>query len=615
MKNRISRRAFLVHGAAAPRPRSRRSVGRRRVRPPPRSPCQSRRRQLGPLARRQGAGAARRAHLGHAVATRQRSARRRHFALARRGQHDCTPLQSWPLAWWPDGSLKWTAHALSAAARAADGPFEVIARRERHEARRQRERERERRHGIEIDTGRFVCRLARRAPTSSTRSRAAGREALRDGHLVLLRQDRAASTADAQVTQENFESTIEKLTLEQRGPARAVVKVEGRHAHGERSWLPFTLRLYFYAGSDAVRVLHTIVFDGDESQRLHPRPRPALPTPLTRRAARPARAFRRRAAWRVRRGGARPDRTAARSRRRRARGADRGRGGADHRAGRQQPAAIHSGVRRLDAVAAERGLLHDPQAHHGWPRVARRRARSHAPAGSGTSAARRAASPSASATSGKAIRRSSTSAARTTDRAERHAVGVGARRAADGPALLSRRSGPGHVREAARRAVSRSPTRTTSPASARRCGVARTSELMLWVLPSTPDARAPRRSSPTRCASPPHGRRTPQHARRRRACSADSFSLPDRTTPANARTRGPARLAVRFLSRPAGAARLVRLLELRRRHAHLRLRSPRVALRRRRLRLGQLRARHRPVALDVLPAHRPRRRRSASPKR
>src|SRR5438105_7131628 len=24
------------------------------------------------------------------------------------------PLQSWPLAWWPDGSLKWTAHALPA---------------------------------------------------------------------------------------------------------------------------------------------------------------------------------------------------------------------------------------------------------------------------------------------------------------------------------------------------------------------------------------------------------------------------------------------------------------------------------------------------------------------
>jgi hypothetical protein len=24
------------------------------------------------------------------------------------------PLQSWPLAYWPDGSIKWTGHALAA---------------------------------------------------------------------------------------------------------------------------------------------------------------------------------------------------------------------------------------------------------------------------------------------------------------------------------------------------------------------------------------------------------------------------------------------------------------------------------------------------------------------
>ena len=86
-----------------------------------------------------------------------------------------------------------------------------------------------------------------------------------------------------------------------------------------------------------------------------------------------------------------------------------------------------------------------------------------------------------------------------------------------------------------------------------------------------------------------------------------AFSLPSQTRARTRAARTAARLDVRFLSRPAGSARLVRILELRRRHAHLRLRSPRVALRRRRLRLGQLRARHRPVAVAVLPAHRPRR--------
>jgi hypothetical protein len=46
-------------------------------------------------------------------------------------------------------------------------------------------------------------------------------------------------------------------------------------------------------------------------------------------------------------------------------------------------------------------------------------------------------------------------------------VGLGAGCQGHGPALLSRRSRPGHVREAIPRAASRSPTRITSPASVR----------------------------------------------------------------------------------------------------------------------------------------------------
>ena len=30
-----------------------------------------------------------------------------------------------------------------------------------------------------------------------------------------------------------------------------------------KDWLPFTVRFYFYAGSEAIRTIHTIVYDGD----------------------------------------------------------------------------------------------------------------------------------------------------------------------------------------------------------------------------------------------------------------------------------------------------------------------------------------------------------------
>jgi hypothetical protein len=175
------------------------------------------------------------------------------------------PLQSWPLAYWPDGSLKWTAHAVPAGQNLGDGPFRIVADRT-PEAPIAPLKLKHSGTDIEIDTGVITCRIPRRGRHvigSVTRD---GRELLRDGKLVVLRQDRPADEHGA-VTHEAFDSTIDGIAIEQRGPVRAVIKIEGRHSNASgRHWLPFTLRLYFYAGGDAVRVLHSIVFDGDETR-------------------------------------------------------------------------------------------------------------------------------------------------------------------------------------------------------------------------------------------------------------------------------------------------------------------------------------------------------------
>ncbi len=151
-------------------------------------------------------------------------------------------LQSWPLGYWPDGSLKWTGHSLVPTAKVGDGPFEVVAARGAKGGSALAIRETD--SHLEIDTGQFVCRLPRKGSAVIDSLLRDGREQLRDGKLVLLRQDRAG-TSDGVVTTETFESAIEKVTLESKGAARAVVKIEGKHAGAGRSWLPFTLRLYF----------------------------------------------------------------------------------------------------------------------------------------------------------------------------------------------------------------------------------------------------------------------------------------------------------------------------------------------------------------------------------
>ena len=140
------------------------------------------------------------------------------------------PLQSWPLAYWPDGSLKWTAHALAANQTLGDGAFQVVT--SRNEVRSPMTIEvNETAASIEIDTGVILCRIPRNGAHVIESVSRDGREILRAGRLVMLRQDRAPEHVDASIAQEAFESRIEKIALEQRGPLRAVVKIDGRHAN------------------------------------------------------------------------------------------------------------------------------------------------------------------------------------------------------------------------------------------------------------------------------------------------------------------------------------------------------------------------------------------------
>jgi hypothetical protein len=184
------------------------------------------------------------------------------------------PLQTWPLATWPDGSLKWTAHAIPADT-FPTGAQELTAGAPASPAKPLRATTTA--ESIEIDTGVITARIARAGTTliTSVKRTGTGDDIIRDGKLVCLLQN-APSSPDTNPAVEPFTGRIGSVTLEQNGPVRAVVKIEGKHTllcklgmtiMGEpRSWLPFVLRLYFHAGAESFRVMHTIIYDGDENR-------------------------------------------------------------------------------------------------------------------------------------------------------------------------------------------------------------------------------------------------------------------------------------------------------------------------------------------------------------
>lgn len=186
------------------------------------------------------------------------------FALTSR-DGGMLPLQSWTLAYWPDGSVKWTGFATVAGpnsggplslspAAAGAAPALAVRVHATEEA-------------IAVDTGRLRCVLPSWGDDLIDTLEVDGRVVGRKVRLVCILQDGPdGGPADAPARTLCI-GRVEKVTVEQSGPVRAVLKVEGRHRAGsDREWLPFVVRLYFYAGQDSIRVVHTIIYDGDQDR-------------------------------------------------------------------------------------------------------------------------------------------------------------------------------------------------------------------------------------------------------------------------------------------------------------------------------------------------------------
>ncbi|HEY4330060.1 MAG TPA: hypothetical protein VGN88_10025, partial [Phycisphaerae bacterium] len=97
-----------------------------------------------------------------------------------------------------------------------------------------------------------------------------GRTIAENAHLELILQKGIESDAAKPAARERYLSHLQKVTVEQSGPVRAVVKFEGMHklegGAAGREWLPFYVRLYFFAGIQPVRMVHSFVFDGNEKE-------------------------------------------------------------------------------------------------------------------------------------------------------------------------------------------------------------------------------------------------------------------------------------------------------------------------------------------------------------
>ena len=167
------------------------------------------------------------------------------------------PVQSWPLAYWPDGSLKWTGHAVGAhtaaeryrlTAGAPAAPAEPVTVRRSGDT-------------IVLANGTVEVHVATRGDVVLPAIRRGDRGTATDGRLVLHVQDRPDDETGTP-HRETYRGVVERAVIEQSGPVRAVIRLTGAYRRGDRKILPWTLRVYLAAG-DAVRLVHGFTWDAD----------------------------------------------------------------------------------------------------------------------------------------------------------------------------------------------------------------------------------------------------------------------------------------------------------------------------------------------------------------
>ena len=182
---------------------------------------------------------------------------KRSTRLAVQADGAAIPAQSWTTATWPDGSIKWSAHAIPADV----APAALTVTRGRDTAPAQPVRVTDTADAVVIRCGDLRWEVPKSGDTLIRSASHAGKPVLGPVALIGATRDDPLHGDDTP-----FTGTIERVTVEQRGPVRAVVKVEGHHTAGARRWMPFTIRLYAYAGSAGLRIVHSVVFDGDVSK-------------------------------------------------------------------------------------------------------------------------------------------------------------------------------------------------------------------------------------------------------------------------------------------------------------------------------------------------------------
>ncbi len=163
-----------------------------------------------------------------------------------------------PTARWQDGSLKWA--AISAVIPAKTTALTVRQSTKRHHAKGIDIQDNSTR--LTISTGKVTAFIPKQGTYLL--------DSLLVDNMKMCGNITPALTLQDAVAADNLHlkhlvTSLNQKTEEKAGNVRAIVKIEGCMRDGKQAELfPFIIRMYFYAGSEQVKMTHTFIYDGDQ---------------------------------------------------------------------------------------------------------------------------------------------------------------------------------------------------------------------------------------------------------------------------------------------------------------------------------------------------------------
>lgn len=192
------------------------------------------------------------------------------------------PVQSWPMAWWPDGSVKWMGFS---AITDSSNSYYLEKARGKSVVKPDRKTSHlnnipgtttastksslhmkvsENNSEIIVENGIFTCHFAKSGDQLIPLIEKNGRIAGSKGQLKLTLENRKNNRTSLL---DNYIGHIEKCDIENDGNVRTLIKIEGHYQADSETesqlghCLPFVIRFYIYFGVPEIKLVYSFVYD------------------------------------------------------------------------------------------------------------------------------------------------------------------------------------------------------------------------------------------------------------------------------------------------------------------------------------------------------------------